>query len=237
MSRLCKTTKLHYGKYLYKATFCNTVLFAFSGYRNTKKDRLSLAKSVIDNLDLQFADNKKLTVSVWRSNKSVTKIEYQEAKHILSLLQVHSDWRTRIELGRYMSIYTSSKELLDQLTINCGAMEIYKPEEGMENFLLLNIDTAIVKTVPEYEYRVYLKGHKNDPSFANWLKANTDKSRVGGQTLFNIAAGHYVGGNYFYVKNDKVLTIVRMLIGHNIRRVEKLVFNGDIDKYKYGNDQ
>lgn len=237
MSRLCKTTKLHYGKYLYKATFRNTVLFAFSNYRNAKKDRLSLAESVIDSLDRQFAENKKLTVAVWRTNKSITKTEYQEAKQILFLLQEHSDWRTRVELGRYMSIYTSSKELLDQLSDNCGAIEIHTPEEGMENFLLLNIDTAVVKTVPEYEYRVYLKGHKTDPSFANWLKANTDKSRVGDLTLFNIAAGHHVSGNYFYVKNDKVLTIVRMLIGHNIRRVEKLVFNGDIDKYKYGNDQ
>lgn len=237
MSKLRKTTKLHYGKYLYKAAFLNTLSFAFSSYKNKGKGKLSFTQTTINNLDLQFANNESLKVDIWRSQKLVTKSEYLEAKRIFSLLRDHKDWRIRVEYGRHMTIYTSDKELLDELSVDCGAKEIYEPEEGMENFLLLNIDTAIVNTVPEYEFRVYLKGNKNDSSFANWLKANTDKSRVGDQTLFNIENGYSASGNYFYIRDDRVLTMIRMLVGHNIRRVEKLIFKGDIDKYKYDNDQ
>lgn len=236
MPRTRKTTKLHYGKYLYKVTFYNTVAFAFSSYKNKGKGRLSFTQLTISSLDLQFSKNETLKVNIWRSQKQVSKPEYREAKRILSLLQNHEDWRIRVEFGRHMSVYTSNKELLDELAIDCGAKEIHEPEEGMENFLLLNIDTAIVNTVPDYEFRVYLKGNNTDASFANWLKANTDKSRVGIQTLINLERGYNCSGNYFYIRNDKVLTMVRMLIGHNIRRVEKLIYKGDIDKYKYGND-
>jgi len=237
MPKLRKTTKLHYGKYLYKATFFNTLSFCFASFRNSKSDKLSSVKNVICNLQEQYDYNKSMTVEIWRTKKSITVSDFLETKQILNLLENSSDWRLRVEMGRYLTVYTSDETLIDNLSKDCGASEIYKPEEGMENFLLLNIDTAIVNKPIEYEYRVYLKGNKIDPNFANWFEANRDKSRIGEWTLRNIQSGYYTSGNYFYIKNDKVLTMIRMIAGHNIRRVEKLIYKGDIDKYKYGNDE
>ena len=86
MPKLRKTTKLHYGKYLYKAAFFNTLSFAFSSYKNKGKGKLSFTQTTINNLDLQFANNESLKVDIRRSQKSVTKSEYLEAKRIFSLL-------------------------------------------------------------------------------------------------------------------------------------------------------
>lgn len=237
MYKLRKTTKLHYGKYLYKATFYNTLAFCFASFRNRKDDKLSGVKLLISDLQTQYDLSKSMKVDLWRTTKPVSVTEFQEAKQIVNLLETHLDWRLRVENGRYLTVYTSDETLIDGLSKDCGASEIYKPEEGMENFLLLNIDTAIVNKPTEYDYRVYLKGNKVDPNFANWLEANRDKSRIGEWALKNIREGWFASGNYFYIKNDKVLTMIRMIIGHNIRRVEKLIYKGDIDKYNYGNDE
>jgi len=237
MPKHVKSRKLHYGKYLYKATFFNILCYAFSSYRNSSKDRLSFARSVIERLEEQQASHREMSVEVWRAQKLVSTSEFTEGSNILSLLESHDDWRVRVEMNRYMTIYTSDETLIDGLAQGCGAREIHKPEEGIENFLLLNIDTAVVNKPPEYDYRVYLKGNRVDPSFANWLEANADKSRIGKQSLNNIKHGWISSGNYFYIKNDKVLTMVRMIIGHNIRRVEKMIYKGDIDKYMHASDE
>ena len=62
-----------------------------------------------------------------------------------------------------------------------------------------------------------------DISFSNWLIANSDKSRVGDKTLVSIQQG-YVSGSYFYVRDEKILIIVQMLIGNTIQRIDKLVY-------------
>ena len=238
MPQYKKTTKLHYSKYLYKAVFYTNLAFSFSSYRNKGKDRLGLAQSTINDLDNDYINKRSLKVSVRRSQKDVSTIDYKGMKSLLEYLTASTgEWRVRVENSFILTVYTSDKTLIDSIETISTVREIYKPEEGMENFLLLNIGTAIVNSPSEYDYRVYLKGNKMDPSFGNWLEANQDKSKVGDVTLRNIKNGYYLSGNYFYVRNDKVLTIVRMLIGYNVRRVEKLIYKEDIDKYMYDNNK
>lgn len=237
MTKQLKTKKLHYGKYLYKATFTNSVAFTFASYRNPSADRLRLAKEVIQTLHNQHKSKQSLNINVWRTQRKIPYSDYIESTRILSLLESHNDWRIRVENMQYLAIYTSNLDLINELEVDCGACAVYRPEEGIENYLLLNVHTAIVNTPSDYEYKVYLKGNKLDTGLGNWLVANTDKSKVGDQTLHNIQNGWGTSGNYFYIKNDKVLTIIRMLAGHNIRRVEKLVYKEDIDKYLYGDNK
>lgn len=234
--KIRKTTKLHYGKYLYKVNFKNDLSHCFASFRNTPKDRLSYAKNVINDLKQKAKDKEPLATRFWRTMKLVEPSDHQYASNILALLSKHSDWRARVELNRFLTIYTSNEDLVDGLSKNCGAHEVYKPEEGMENFLLLNIDTAVVNKPSKYEYRVYIKSDSKQEHLANWLKANTDKSRVGAITLYNLETGWHMSGNYFYIRDDRVLTMVRMVAGNNINRVEKLIYKGDIDKYMHGNE-
>ena len=46
----------------------------------------------------------------------------------------------------------------------------------------------------------------------------------------------YLNGLYMYLRDDKILNLVTLLAGQSIRSVEKLVYKGDIDKYKYGTE-
>lgn len=238
MCKFKKTVKLHYGKYLYKGTFRNHMATVFASYRNTPSNRLKFARHTISTLKTSRNEDvyAELILPVWRSKRQISDKDFQEACKILECLEKSTEWRVRVESSNYLTIYTSDEELIDGLSENCGALEIYKPDSNLTNFLQTNFDIAIVKKVPEYEFKVYLKGSsKVDINFSNWLEANTDKSKVGSATLRNIKNGWYTGGNYFYIKNEKVLTMIRMLVGHNIRRIEKQIYKDDIDKYTHDN--
>lgn len=213
----------------------------FASHRNKQSDRLSFARATIASMKEIKQDDKNanLILPVWRSKRAITDKDFSDSCKILECLEKSSDWRVRVESSNYLTIYTSEEFTIDALSKDCGALEIYKPEKDMADFLKVNFDIAVVNKVPEYEFKIYLKGSSKhiDPSFANWLEANKDKSKIGDAALRNIKNNWYSGGNYFYVKNEKILTMIRMLVGHNIRRIEKQIYKGDIDKYTYDNQQ
>jgi hypothetical protein len=219
------TTKLFYGKYAYKVVIRNDLASIFSSHQG-----INYAKDVLDKMQLALDLHQELTVRKWRGEIKISTFEFERAKAIYRALQTYPNYRIRADYS--LTIFTNTVELVNALedTIGHGVREVYRPREGVKEFLNTNIETAIVKTEMPYEFRVYFNGNRVDPNFANWLKTNTDKSRVGTVTLRNIEDGYYTNGNYFYVKNEKVLTIVRMFLGHNIRKVERLVYIGDIDK-------
>lgn len=221
------TIKLFYGKYAYKVVIRNDLTSIFASYNNKNHARDTLAK-----LQTALDKGQGLSIKKWRGEVKVSVFEFERAKSICNALQKYPDHRVRAESAYSLTIYTNEVNLVENLLKNVGhgVREVYRPREGVEEFLNTNIETAIVKTEMPYEFRVYFNGSRVDPSFANWLKSNTDKSRVGTVTLRNIEEGYYTSGNYFYVKNEKVLTMVRMFLGHNIRKVERLVYIGDIDK-------
>jgi hypothetical protein len=63
-----------------------------------------------------------------------------------------------------------------------------------------------------------------------------DKIRIGEQCLDNMSVG-WVDGNYFFVRDEKVLMLVRMMIGDSITRIERQVYQDDLDKYTYESKQ
>ena len=223
----CETTKLSYNKYAYKIVIKNALSGIFSSY-NSK----NYAKNIIDKMTIEQEQGRPLTIENWRRRVAIDDIEFEKAKKIYECLQNYSDYRTRTESRNCLIIYTNDSKMVDDLKQNIqnDIRQLYSPKENILSFLNSNIETAIIKKKIPYEFKVYLNNKAVDPSFAKWLRANTDKSRVGDTTLRNIDGGYYNNGNYFYVKNEKILTMVRMLIGQNIRRVEKLVYIEDIDK-------
>jgi len=226
-----ESLKLHYGKYLYKVCLSNQLSNLFSSHR-TEQYR----KDIFSNLESNYKDGLELKMKRWRFATPIDSKDFKDAKFLDQLFKKHSDHRKRVEFGNLIMIYTSSEDMVNELVDNLSdcIKEIHRPKEGIEAFLTQNIETAIVKTPPDHEFRVYLKGNRIDPSFANWLKANKDKCKVGEMTLWNIEnSSYHTNNSYFYIKNEKVLTMVRMIIGHNIRKAERLIYQGDIDKYTY----
>lgn len=221
------TTKLFYKKYLYKVVIKNNLSTYFASYHSKK-----YTNEKLQGLERDLASNQKLVIQRWRTQTSITESELVDARKIFNSLEMYPDYRIRVEMGYNMTIFTNSVELVDKFKkeIKYSIKGIWQPSNNMTPFLLQNIDTAIVKTKTPYEFRVYFNGRRIDPNFAEWLKNNTDKSKIGEQTLRNIELGCYSSGNYFYIKNEKVLTMIRLIMGHNIQKVERLVYKGDIDK-------
>lgn len=230
-----ESLKLHYGKYLYKVVLSNQLSNIF---RSHMPDHYRT--HTLDRLQDEYDAGNVLTLTQWRASTRIDDIDFKNAKILNQLFEEYTDHRKRIEFGNRIIIYTSAEDMVNKLVNNLSncIKELHRPKEGIEAFLTQNIGTAIVKTPPEHEYRVYLKGNRIDPSFANWLKSNQDKCKVGDMTLWNIEnSSYYTNNNYFYIKNDKVLTMIRMIIGHNIRKVERLVYQGEIDKYIHDSDE
>lgn len=226
-TRLCETVKLFYNKYSHKVVIRSDLTGIFASYQGKYH-----AKNTIERLEKDHVAGRDLQIQKWRGKVPVSVHSLKQARTIYDCLQTYPDHRVRAESSYSLTVYTNDVALVDHLekTIGHDLREIWRPREGMAEFLNANIETAVIKTPMPYEFRAYFKGGKVDPSFALWLEKNTDKSRVGASTLYAIANGGWVSGNYFYVKNEKVLTMVRMLVGHNIRKVERLVYIEDIDK-------
>jgi len=75
-------------------------------------------------------------------------------------------------------------------------------------------------------------GRKNGSiDLANWLRNNKDKSKVGKKTLEYLENQSYVDGLYFYVRDEKLLQLITLICGNNIRRVQRLVWHNELDKY------
>lgn len=230
-----ESLKLHYGKYLYKICLINQLSNLFGSYR-TKQNR----EDILKELQYNYDNNLALHLKRRRTTTVIDKEDFENAKFLKKLFEKYTDHRKRVEFANRLIIYTNSKDMLDEIIdkLESCVKEIYKPKEGIEGFLTQNIETAIVKTPTEYEFRVYLNGNRIDPNFANWLRSNRDKCKVGEATLWNIENDNFLtNNNYFYIKNEKVLTMIRMIIGHNIRKVERLVYLGDIDKYTYADNK
>ena len=94
---------------------------------------------------------------------------------------------------------------------------------------VLSNNIQIVDDKPEYTYKVYLSD-KATPGFAKWATANQDKIKLGHSLKKNIENNGYLRGFYFWVKDEKVLLLVKMIIGGNIQRIDKLISKADLDK-------
>jgi hypothetical protein len=85
-----------------------------------------------------------------------------------------------------------------------------------------------VQAVPEYEYKVTLN-RGVDPALADWIRKNTGKAKAGNLCLETIEQTGYTKGFYIYVRDTKVLQLLSLFIG-KVQRVDKLVYNTNIDK-------
>lgn len=230
--KLHETRKLHYGKYLYKLALYNELSYIFR--TELQKDgKLGYAKVILDKLNLQYRNNEPLTRQKFNAVKEVQESHYLDAKDIYTVLRKHNNYKLRCETAS-LAIYSDDRDLLYKIAnkIRIGNLEIWEPTYESVELLTQKEKIKIVDYQPLLQYQVYLNYKKIDPSFANWLINNQDKSRVGPRALNYIESGR-AGDFYFYVRDEKVLSLISILIGHNIRSVDKLIYKGDIDKYKY----
>ena len=233
-----ETKKLYYGKYLYKLVIYNTLAPIFRSELQRKGD-LSFARQQLDRLHADYENNIPLKRTIFRTGVPVSKVDFFDAKEVYNQLKTKTD-QVCIRIGTYRNLvlYSNNKQLLCNLMSQVATNEIdfWQPASENVDFLCNNKHIVIVDNKPAYNIRVILGKKRGADGLATWLANNKDKSKVGNITYQALQEQTYVNGLYFYVRDEKVLQLITLICGDNIRKIERLVWHEEIDKYKYGNE-
>ena len=240
-----RVNKLYYNRYICRLEMKNILSGIFRN-RNT-----SYAKSVIDSLNNVIdgrtepftSDELKYKDLPMHIKYAITEISLHkfrsnldDAKLVLHYLDTTEDCKVRVDYPRNISLYSMQREDLQELSnkLYFGST-LYAPTLDDEKLLLSEPNIELVQTPPKYLYKCYFNYRaKHLESFASWCEANRSKIKITDNLIGLLKKGYLVDGHTFHVKNDKVLTMVKLIIGDGLGRVKKLVCN---DKYIYGNEQ
>jgi len=224
-SKTYKSTKLFYDAYLYKLQVRTTISGVFRPNHNKE-----IRRNGLDDY-LTASGPTKQDVNVTRY-KMVTYEALSDATHIMNVL-LDSDEEFKVRCESYsLIIYTNDLSLLEKIADGVSyysRCKIWRPLVGSEEYLLSNKSIIVTDRDIEYEYKLYLKNGSNTSSLVNWIKKNPDKAKIGDHTLNSLENNYYVNGNYFYVKDSKVLIMAEMVAGKLISKIEKFVHITDLD--------
>lgn len=222
------TCKLHYGEYLYKLVLSNSLNVFFRSDLQ-KRGKLSYAREHLDKLTESYRNNEPLTRKVFRAEQSIPLDDYYDALDLYKILKNNNDYKIRIHPYQSITIYSNNKSLLLNIKqkMRTSNREFWEPEEKSINLLKQKTNIELVNQKPKFPIKIYFNSKRVPRDFANWCKANTDKSRIGKIALETLESFEFLNGYYMYVRDEKILDMISLLIGHAIRRVDKLVYNED----------
>lgn len=200
--KVVHTEKLFQGKYKYKLVISLGVAAWFRG-------------ADLEKAKFHSEDNNRYYT---RSSTPGDKIY---GKKLITFLSELSDWHIRVETP-YLSVYLNNLTDLESLVKFSHARIKYVsiPNPDTESKLLEK--TVIVKNL-DFDYRVTVGAtRQNYSSFVQWSKDNP-KVRLPKRAAKDLSKDSSPGGGYFYVKDDKSLTMVKMFLGRTITKVENVV--------------
>lgn len=201
-----RTKKLFDNTYRYKAV----VICLFSGFFRGN--------------NIQFAQQKlkeaKKTGKYPLWTKRATPKDVDFALEMCKILSKMKDYSLRVE-SPIISFY--SNDLADIKYITDIDLEAVKYVSMPEDNQSMAKNTVYVRNL-DYDFKVTMgrttQAHTN---FINWINTNPKKIRMPKRCLEDLERGHSWGGGYFYVKDDKTLTMVKMFLGNSIARVDSVV--------------
>jgi len=229
-----ETSKLFYNKFLYKVSFYNSLNTIFRTEFQTK-GTLSLAREKIDQLTESYRRGVQMAFPVYRTWKDIDENTYLDARHVYACLIRHKEeYRIRVESFGGISIFSNNFSFLTKLGngLRTKRVDIYSPSDEVESLLLKNANTIVSPVPVHWPLKITMGKNKRDYSgFANWIRANSDKVKIGEIALQSLDTHGYVSGYYFFIKSEKILNLINIMIGDNIRRIDHIIYKEDIDKY------
>ena len=220
----CETTKLFWGKYLYKLCINNGIGTIF------RDKNFSYAREVLDRLQQQYEEGEPLKISRYYRETPVSELSFLDARKLYKFLSKTDDYTLRIESSN-VCIYSNNREWLHTLKSafnKVNVLEMWEPNPDHVSHLEPN--TIIVDKDNGYRYKVTLGTGVGDTSgFANWAKHNPKQVKVGAQLQHNLEHNSYVSDMYFYARDAKTINLCELMLS-NIRRIDKLVVKTNIDK-------
>lgn len=227
-----ETKKLFYKKFLYKLSFRFEIGDIFRTWHQ-RDGRLSYAQEKILDFKNKLKTNKSIEYKKYRKIQ-VTQELIKDAQRIRETLLNCSDYQLRVEAFNLM-LYSNSKDDLLKVVKNLetiSSFEIWEPDSAVTDLLANEKDVLVVNKPSEFAYKLTLESSprkKNVDGFKSWAEANRNKIKITDYSLNTLESGYWKNFNV-YVRDDKVLLLLKMVAPDMIKKVEKIVYKGDVDK-------
>jgi len=210
-----ETTKLFYDIYPYKLVFHNSLGYIF------REKKFNFARDELDSLQLLYEKGEPLVRGSYRQ-KTYDISTFEECKILYREFTKRDDYKIRVE-NPSIQLYSHDLDWLEKIgKLVKNAYAIYKPR------VPLTKNTIIIQHPSEYTYKITLPA-KVDPSLSKWIRNNPSLAKAGNTCLEEISNNGYVKGFYFYVRDEKILGLVNLMLGKSCR-VDKLVYSPNLDK-------
>ena len=157
-------------------------------------------------------------IKKWREQIRVSPIQVAEAQRLYTALSKNKDYKLRVE-NESITVYSQERDWLYNLAVVLDVQEWWEPESELTPGVLI-----MGPKMTGWEYKVTL-GIDVPSTFCQWAVANSDKLKIGNKLLQMLQSGHrhYYSGYYFYVRNEKMLNLINLVIGSGIQRIDKIV--------------
>lgn len=166
---------------------------------------------------LQLIDRKKLPLNtpLWNKIKNEDDLEY--CIKIEALLSKMSNFDLRVE-HPLLSFY--SNNIKDCITL--ANLDVPRTK-----YVSFPDDTLVPNTVylPKIKYGFKITMGRTRSEHSNFIKwsENNDKIRLTNNCVRDLTRDKSWGGSYFYVKDEKSLTLVKMFLGSEISRIDVVI--------------
>ena len=209
------TEKLFYNQYAYKLVCRNDLSNEF------RNNRLHHVRKLLDALQLSYESGQRLEIIRYKPI-GISQDSFEDAKVLYNELKNNNDYRLRIQY-KELVVYSKDRDWLHNLGNKLRqSLEWWEPQDTLTP---LQPGYAYLKRPIDYDYRVYTKDRLSHDA-RNWLlNNNNNKVKLGPVMLEYLQEGADIRLNdlYFYAKSDRVLTVLRLLMGNNIRSINKVV--------------
>lgn len=228
--KLCETKKLHYGKYLYKLAIVNSCSYFFRT-EFQPDGKLKYARRRLDAVHRNSSTNTTewgIEIPHTYNSKFVETIpmsHFWDAIEIYRHLLKEKEYKIRCE-HTHLIIYSNNRKSMIELgnKLKQPYTEFWEPNPETIQTLLSEENIIISNKPPAYQYKVTLGNKKGSASLAKWIESNTNLASMGERALGYCKDESYVYGYYFHVRDEKTLLLIQMMVGDNIKRVDKFVY-------------
>lgn len=228
--KLFESNKLHYGKYLYKLSINNKLASIFRT-EFQKDGGLNYARRKLDECNLIYKQARKendyafCIPSPWRFNDTFHVEDYYDAIKIYKTLKKSNDYKIRVE-SQQLFLYSNDKAFLKKLINICdGCGNFWEPPVDSIEKMLQDKNVIISEKPVEYKYKITFGKREGSPALVSWIDANPKLAKISPTVrALCLMKSPHVKGSYFYIKDDRTLFIIEMIIGDNIQRIDKFVY-------------
>lgn len=203
-NKIKPTTKLFNDTYKYKVVVVTALAHWFK-------------KEFILNFTKKLKELTETSSSLWIQLKKEGGSAYAES--VYDVLTSITNYNVRVE-HPYLHIYTNNlSDIQTIVDLNESRVKfVFLPE----NEDLLSAGVVFSKRI-NFQYKITLgQSAQSYDSFVKWCKDNP-KIRITKKTEKNLLRARSYDPGYFYVKDDKSMTMVKMFVGAIIRKVETIV--------------